>query len=215
MKNETLEEWIRAENGDLPSVDDQVWLAQWAKRRELFVDHDEVLRTKQIKETAQESVDYNPETLLHNLEEIGVFEKVEPQGNRSFIRSERTGEAFFTPDDDEFPPLLAEEISKLLEDIQNEQVAVPITDGGTEEDPETLRSIAAEALEVKPEMVEEEITQYSDPVKRMDRYETVVEAIIESDEVQRSGNYDLIGWRNAANRWGLSKRAELIAKGGV
>ncbi|WP_336001461.1 hypothetical protein [Halorientalis halophila] len=200
-------------------MDDQVWLANWTKMEELYVSEDSILRTTQIEEQVDEELEYNPITVIENLEDIGLLEKVEPTGARSFIKSERTQELFYTPENPDFLSLLAEEVDRLFEDLDQEQKSmVTVPDGGDEDghgSKTTLRAVVAEALEVDEGNVEEAILGEPDPVERLDRYETAVTAIIESDEVERGREYDVMGWRNSANRWGLSSRAEVIVQEGA
>ncbi|WP_181685369.1 hypothetical protein [Halorhabdus salina] len=218
MRYNTAEEKIRDKHSHHPSVDDQVFLLQWFVAQGLHASEDEWTRKRPIERAIVDKVDTKVQTLLNNLEELDLLEKKDLQGGRSFIRSERTDEMFFTPEDDDFRQLLAEEVSRLLEDIQDRDREdpddeVPLTavaDGGdnTGKDDFTLREVAAEALEVEPAEVETELTTPADPVDRMENYDTVVVQIENRNEVQRGRNYDRLGWRNRANRWALSSHAK-------
>jgi hypothetical protein len=85
-------------------------------------------------------------------------------------------------------------------------------DGGDDTaNPITVRTVAAEALDVDPEDVDEEILGTEDIVDRMEKYDDVVTAIKEHEAVERGRDYDEVGWRNRAHRWGLSRVAEQVA----
>lgn len=113
--------------------------------------------------------------------------------------------------------LLDEEISRFIDDLQTQGKTQPLPtpDGGErseERPPETLRTVAARALDVSPAEVEEELTGPTDPVDRMNSYDSAVKAIKESDQVSRNGDYDEMGWRNMALKWELSEQAVRIER---
>ncbi|WP_233547917.1 hypothetical protein, partial [Haloferax sp. Atlit-10N] len=63
------------------------------------------------------------------------------------------------------------------------------------------------ALEVEESEVENSLTGPTDPVERMNRYDSVAKTVKDNEEVSRNRNYDEMGWRNSALRWTLSERA--------
>jgi len=218
MGYETAEEKIRKEHSHHPSVDDQVVLLKWLVTQGLHENEDEWTRKRPIERSIGDKVDTQIQTLLDNLEDLNLVEKKDLQGGRSFIRSERTDRLFFAPGD-EFRQLLAEEVSRLLDDIQDQdgddsddetpRLTAFADGGGNEDDGETtLRDVAAEALDVDPPDVEEAVTTPADPVDRMKNYDTAVAQIEQSDDVERGRDYDRLGWRNRANRWALSSHAK-------
>jgi hypothetical protein len=72
----------------------------------------------------------------------------------------------------------------------------------------TLRTVAADALSVRDEMVEEHLTEPSDHFEKIERYSDVIEAIIDSESVERGHSYEPIDWRNSANKWVLTTVAK-------
>jgi len=210
---DTIEEWIRGENSSHQSVGDQVTTAHWFRRRDITVNEDRVARTNQVRDHVRHRLDYSVRTVLDNLEEIGVLEKIDPPGSGSFIRHHRSGENFFDPSSRDFVPYLQEDMAQFIDDMQTQEESVaPIADGGLGDEDEketnkTLRSVAADALDVDESAVEEELQEPSDPVERMNRYDKAVKAVKASDAVERNRDYDEMGWRNMALRWTLSQRA--------
>lgn len=212
MRYRSAEEWIRAENSNHDSVEDQIWLSKWFAAEGLFISDEELRRTQAIIEEVEDETEYAPKTSMDHLEEIGVLGEREPQGGNTLIMCERADEIFFTPEAEEFPPILAEEIDRFIRDMkEDDKRLMPLADGGSEsEEKVTIRDVTSEALEVNREEVEEEILGTADVGERMVKYEKAVEAVKESDTVERGKEYDVIGWRNRAHWWGLSKRAEAL-----
>jgi len=231
MAYETIEDWIREENGNQPSHIDQILVAYWLFRNDVTIDDNEDRRTSQLRDELEDRLDHEVERALENLAEIGVVEKFEPP-TRVFIRNERTGDAFFSPHDEEFPPNLFEEISRLVYDIHlRERLAengpypgqlhppeiASIADGGDASaedsgDDQLLRSFVADELSVSPEEVEQALVDFDDPIPCMEQFADLIEAIKESDEVTRRVEYDRVGWQNRANRWALSQTAKRVEK---
>lgn len=173
-----------------------------------------------MRERGGHRIDHTVRTVLDNLEEIGVLVQFDPPGGGSYIRQHRTSENFFDPSSRDFIPLLEEDLSRLLADLDTQEQAQPaVANGdeqgndGDEEQSETLRSIAADALEVDEPAVERELQEPTDPIVRMTQYDGVVKAIKRSDEVSRGRIYDEMGFRSMALRWTLSERAVAVESG--
>lgn len=108
----------------------------------------------------------------------------------------------------------------MLEDIRASRKADgPTPDGGveaalqseTEDDQSlTLRAIAAVTLDVSEDEVVSSLSDPEDPIVQMNRYDKVVKAIKETDQVSRTREYDEMGWRNMALRWTLTELGEAV-----
>lgn len=233
-----LEQYIRDEKGHLDSCESMIALANWLYANEYFETNDRVVPTSDLKEILGDRLEYGVDTLLDHLEGINVVDEVS-QGGGQFILHERTGRAFFDPNNREMLPLLDEEISWFLEDLHEQESQAlesedagddetqSVADGGEpedvdpdetdeteaggEEDPEdmptTLRAVAAAAVDVEVSL-EDALTNPTDHIVRIVRFDDVVTAVIESDEVSRGRTYEPMGWRNAANKWVLTKTAK-------
>ncbi|SFC67080.1 hypothetical protein SAMN05444422_1144 [Halobiforma haloterrestris] len=233
-----LEQYIRDEKGHLDSCESMVELANWLYANEYFETNDREIPTSDLKEILGDRLEYGVNTLLDHLEGINVVDEVSQGGGR-FILHERTGRAFFDPNNREMLPLLEEEISRFLEDLHEQESQAPesedagddktqsIADGGEIEDadsdetdetdaggekepddvPTTLREVAAAALDVEVPL-EDALTNPTDHIERIIRFDDVVTAVIESDEVGRGRAYEPMGWRNAANKWVLTMTAK-------
>lgn len=228
MVYETIDEWIREENGHQASRADQLITAYWFYRNDITAVKDRHRRTSAVEEDLGERLDHEVATVLQNLADIGVLDKVEPSTD-TFILKERTNEGFFSPDDEEFPPALYEEISRLVYDLHLREgragdggfpgplqppTTDPVGDGGQipsdDEEGPSLRQFVAEWLDIPPVDVEEALIEDDDPVTSMELFDGLVEAIKASDVVERGVDYDQMGWRNRANQWSLSETATHI-----
>ncbi|WP_135806803.1 hypothetical protein [Halorussus marinus] len=233
-----LEQYIRDEKGHLDSWESMITLANWLYTHEYFETNDRVVPTSDLKEILGDRLEYGVDTLLDHLEDINVVDEVSQGGGR-FILHERSGRAFFDPNNREMLPLLDEEISRFLEDLHEQESQAlesedagddetqSVADGGEPEDadpnetdkaeagnqedpddgPTTLRAVAAAALDVK-EPVEDALTNPTDHIERIVRFDDVVTEVIESDVVNRGRAYEPMGWRNAANKWVLKTTAK-------
>ena len=211
----TIEEWIRSENSHQPSCEDQILTAYWFFNQDIADSREENARTSAVEEKIGHRLGYQVRGILDNLEELGVLEQVPRPGSGRYIRNHRTEQNFYDPASREFVPLLDKEISRFIEDMQNQEQEQPLPtpDGGDseeEEPPETLRTVAASALDVNLPMVKDKLTGPADPVERMNRYDTALSAVKRNDDVSRNGDYDEMGWRNMAIRWTLTERAVRI-----
>jgi hypothetical protein len=206
-----LEDWIRTENEEDDSVADQVTVAKWFWKRDITTLQDRVARTSQVSEGTEHRLDHQARTCLDNLEEIGILVQFDPPGSGRYIRHHRSGENFYDPSTREFVPLLEEDLSRFLDDLASRsEPPLQRADGGDDEaevPSQTLRIVARDALNVDEEDVRSALTSPDDPIERMNRYDSVVNAIKDSDDVSRNRDYDEMGWRNSALRWSLSERA--------
>ena len=206
-----IEDWIRTENEADASVADQVKVAKWFWKRDITTLQDRVARTSQVSDGTEHWLEHQVRTCLDNLEEIGVLIQFDPPGSGRYIRNHRTGENFYDPSTREFVPLLEEDLSRLLADLASRtEPSLQRADGGDDEvemSAETLRNVVKNALDTGVGDIEAALTSPDDPIERMSRYDSIVKAIKDSDDVSRDGNYDEMGWRNSALRWALSERA--------
>ena len=128
-----LEQYIRDEKGHLDSCESMIALANWLYTNEYFDTNDCVVPTSDLKEILGDRLGYGVDTLLDHLEGINVVDEVS-QGAGRFILHERTGRAFFDPNNREMLPLLEEEISRFLEDLhEQESQALESEDAGDDE----------------------------------------------------------------------------------
>ena len=94
------------------------------------------------------------------------------------------------------------------EDADSETEGAEVDDDeDTDNVPTTLRAVAAAVLDVEVP-VEDALTNPTDYIERIERFDGIVSAIIENDEVSREREYEPMGWRNTANKWVLTKTAK-------
>ncbi|MFB6073288.1 MAG: hypothetical protein ABEJ88_10010 [Halobacterium sp.] len=226
---DNIEELIRNENsGDC--VEDQVAMAYWFYDNDVTAQEERVNPTAEIIAGLEEDLSHAPETVIGNLVDIEVLQRVPVSGSGTYIRNHRTETNFYTPSEDGFVASITEEITRLLLDVREQERAAQaaVADGGPNEENPTLREVAAEAVDVSPdELVEaltgtvhfidelprsdvEEEVQLNDAVKRMNLYDSAVKAIEDNDGVEKRREYGPMGWRNVANRYTLTQTATAI-----
>lgn len=208
---EDLEKFIREESGRAQCKDDLVLTANWFIDMELITEEDAV-RTSVIENRLGDAWNHNKYTILNDhLAEMGVLDVLEPDGPETFILDEMTGE-FLMGDDVDLAAHVDDYVSRFIDHMHEaEEELTAVADGGEEEapdedeekDPTTLRGVAAEALEVKREEVEDEMTD-GGTIERMQSLDDVVGAVKSNDEVEKRDDYDQIGFRRSANRYKLN-----------
>lgn len=186
--------------------------------------------TAEVIDALEDSLNHATETVLGNLVDIDVVERVPVRGSGTYIRNHRTETNYYSSSDDGFVSSITEEITRFLLDVRDqERTAQPaVADGGSEEESPSIREVAADALDVRPDELVEELTgtldfiddvpeleedeqiQLDDPVERMNNYDTAVSSVINHDDVGRGREYEPMGWRNVANRYTLTQMATAI-----
>lgn len=213
---ETIAEWIEHEHGHQPSAEDQVNVAEWFYERGLTPTEEKVIRTGDAKSRLRHYLDHGVKGVLQNLVDLGVLNKTTP-GPDTFILHERT-EEYLMGEDVNLGAYVDEEISRFLDDLHTREemneAPTPIADGSGESEEDktnvTLRTVAADELDLDdPNHVEAEITS-GDEIERMTKLDNVVGAIKSSQVVSKGPDYDQIGFRRTANRYQLSRRATRI-----
>lgn len=233
-----LEQYIRDEKGHLPSCESMIALANWLYANEYFETNDRVIPTSDLKEILGDRLEYGVDTVLDHLGEINVVAEVSRGGGQMILHERKNKAFFDPSDRDMIPFLeeevsrfledLHEQESQALEsedagDDEAQSVAdggepedadsdeIDETEAGDEEDtddvPTTLRAVAAAVLDVEVP-VEDALTNPTDYIERIERFDGVVSAIIENDEVSRGRGYEPMGWRNTANKWVLTRTAK-------
>jgi hypothetical protein len=202
MTEDTLAHSVREENSGQPSVKDQVRTAIWFARQGITPASDETARKSEIEDALGEELEHTVGTVVRNLEDADIIEQVETNVPPVFILKTRTGD-FLMGEDVDLGAHVDEERERFLADLHAREkgAEAPVPDGGDEKP--TMRDIAAAALGVTPDKLEEEMAR-GDERARMEKLDEALGAIIDSDEVTIGSGYDQIGFRNAANHYQLT-----------
>lgn len=211
---EELAEYIRTRNTHTQSLDDQVALAKALYRDGIGPDH-EGMKSTELREELDTDLHHRSRTVLENLVEIDVVDRVKPAGPDVFAISERTDEIV----DGRVKQEAQRNLEALVEHVDDELQAVEVVDSTTERRDLTpdgepsvalsdgagtaIRSILAKEFGVAPE----EVIGYlrsGDPVDRLD---AAVDAIESSEEVAKSQEYGRILFVNPAYRYRLGETA--------
>jgi len=233
-----LEQYICDEKGHLDSCESMVDLANWLYANEYFETNDRVIPTSDLKEILGDRVEYGVDTLLDHLEDINVVDEASQGGSQFILHERTGEPFYDPDNEEMLPLLeeeisrflkdLREQQSQALESEDTvDDETQSVADGGkpegadpdetdeTEADdeddaddvPTTFRAVASTALDVEVPL-EDALTNPTDHIERIVRFDDVVTAIIESNEVSRRYPYERMGWRNAANKWVLTTTAK-------
>lgn len=218
-----LTEHIDEENGSHGSVESQKTIAETFVEADIAENRDTWVRTSELEERVGDDIDHDVRLCLEHLEEAGVVVR-KASGNRTFVRHERTEKNIFgnPKEDARFRGLLTTEIDRLLDDLEPSSHA-----GGSKPEKEdeegeegsetgsepTRRAVVADALSNKGSIdvapsaseVASVFDEDEDDVDRMDRLDTAVQAIQDHDSVEKTGEYEPMGWRNAATKWAMAE----------
>lgn len=201
---------IESENGHQPSKGSQKLIAKWFVENEVAEHLDRQKRTSEVEDVLDEQTECEVSTCLKNLTRIDILTEV-GSGGGSYIMHHRTGTPFWSgPGGKKFRALLQEEIERLLGDLEPAEKSAPaVSDGGSLTKREVIATRLTERgsidVDPSPSQVEEAIQAPADPVTRMERLDIAVEAVEESDHVDKGANYEPMGWRNPANKYTLTR----------
>lgn len=210
-----LERYIREQNGNTHSVDDQVTVARAFYRAGIGPEEDGLKRAE-VPDSLDVDIEYQPRTVLNHLVDAGMLAQTEPPGPGVFAISERLDEivngkvteeaeanleALVAHIDDELQvtSLSADAAERARPQARGSAPSVAVADGAGR----TIRSILAAEFGIEPEQVTD-VLWSGDPVERLN---TAVEAIESSEEVTKSEDYGQIVFVRPAYRYRLTERA--------
>jgi predicted ArsR family transcriptional regulator len=210
-----LEQYVREQNGNARSVDDQITVAKAFYNAGIGPEAAGIKRTALLDEVDVD-IEYQPGTILNHLVDAGVLAQTAPAGPDVFAISERLDEivngqvtaeaeanleSLIAHIDDELQvtALAADAVEQNEPQTGASAPSVAVADGAGR----TIRSILATAFDIEPEQVTD-VLRSGDPV---DRLNTAVEAIESSDEVTKSEEYGQIVFVRPAYRYRLTERA--------
>jgi len=192
---------IREENGDQPSVDDQVTVAQ-ALYDEGVLSEEEALKEDEIAELLEErgdELEYKLRTSLDNLRDIPVIVGYFPPGSRYVPISERRDEVIFGEVEETVRVDREALLDHVHDDDPDDEEELPLTADGSGI---TVRQAIADKADVEPEDVEHHLHSGSRDTQR-ERLNDAIDAIVDSDEVTKRDDYGKVVFRHKAYRYHL------------
>lgn len=192
---------IREENGDQPSVDDQVTVAQ-ALYDEGITSEEEALKEDEIKELLEErgvELEYKLRTCLDNLRDIPVIVGHFPPGSRYVPISERRDEIIFGEVEETVRVDRGALINHVHDEDPDDADELPLTADGRGA---TVREVIAEDADIDPEDIEHYLRSGSRDTQR-ERLNDAIDAIVNSDEVTKRDDYGKVVFRHKAYRYHL------------
>lgn len=211
--SDALAAYIQEQNGNTHSVADQVSVATELYENGIGPDHDGLTRNEIAERLAFE---YSSQTVLNHLVDLDILEEFQPPGPSTYVISERRDEIV----NGEVEETVDEEIERLIDHMvaHMDDRIVPMNDGQlgdrvviADGAGRTIRSILAEAFQISPEEVE----SYLRDGDRLTKLNQAVDAIEESEDIERGDDYGRIIFRNAAYRYRLSEFGMSLAENGL
>lgn len=192
---------IREENGDQPSVDDQMTVAQ-ALYDEGIVSEEETLKEDEIAELLEErgdKLEYKLRTCLDNLRDIPVIVGYFPPGSRHVPISERRDEIIFGEIEETVQVDREALFNHVHDDDPDGEDELALTADGRGV---TMREVIADDADIDPEDVEHHLRNGSRDTQR-ERLNDAIDATVDSDKVTKRDDYDKVVFRHKAYRYHL------------
>lgn len=183
------------------SAGGQANIVEYLHKKDALPEADPEIRTRQILENVATATRNHIDNLV---DEVGLVERHEPRGGRSYIFHERLEERLYDVD---LGPIVDEEIERLLEHVAD--------------DVNVRRFVAAlleiETTDLEPDEVVDAIRdrffEIEDEEERMDLFDDVAQAIEAEDVDKEEYDYAPIGWRRTSNRYTLTPQAVRLYEG--
>ncbi|RKD85220.1 helix-turn-helix domain-containing protein [Halopiger aswanensis] len=207
--SDALEAYIRDQKANTQSVADQVAVATALYEDEIGPDHDGLTRSEIAERLAFE---YSSGTVLNYLVDLDILEEFQPPGPSTYVISERRDQII----NGEVEETVDEEIERLIDHMDDRIIPmddgqpgdrVVIADGAGR----TIRSILAEEFDVPSD----DVASYLRDGDQLTKLNRAVDAIEESEDIDKGDNYGRVIFRNAAYRYRLSEFGMSLAESGV
>lgn len=192
---------IREENGDQPSVDDQVTVARALYDEGVFSE-EEALKEDEIAELLEErgdELEYKLRTSLDNLRDIPVIVGYFPPGSRYVPISERRDEIIFGEVEETVRVDREALRDHAHDDDPDEEDELPLSADGRGV---TVREVIADDADIDSEDVEHHLRSGSRDTQR-ERLNDAIDAIVDADEVTKRDDYGKVVFRHKAYRYYL------------
>jgi len=207
---DTLATYIREQKGNTASVADQISVATALYEAGVGPDHDGLTRSEIAERLAFK---YSSRTVLSHLVDIDILEEFQLPGPSTYVISERRDQII----NGEVEETIEEEIESLIDHmvthIDDRIVAmdegqtgdrVVLADGAGR----TIRSILADEFEIRSTEVE----AYLRDGDKLSNLNEAVDAIKESEDVDKEDEYGRIIFRTPAYRYRLSSHGMKLAE---
>jgi hypothetical protein len=198
----SLAERLRARNEGQDSLADQITVAETVRELDAGPEADGVTRSK-LHEQVGHELAFDLSTVLENLTETELVERVEPAGPTTFAIDERSDEIV----NGAVGEAAEQNLSALQDHLDSEIYTTPSDPGATiavaDGAGRTVRHVLAEAFDVPPVDVSSELDR-GDPVETLN---SAVRAIKADESVESREGYGQIVFRSAANRYRLTETA--------
>ena len=192
---------IREENGDQPSVGDQVTVAR-ALYDEGILSEEEALKEDEISELLEErgdELEYKLRTSLDNLRDIPVIVGYFPPGSKYVPISERRDEIVFGEVEETVRVDREALLDHVHDDDPDKEDELPLTADGRGI---TVREVIADDADIDPEKVEHYLRSGSRDTQR-ERLNDAIDTIVDANEVTKRDDYGKVVFRHKAYRYHL------------
>ncbi|WP_135824948.1 helix-turn-helix domain-containing protein [Halorussus ruber] len=205
-----LDSFIRDRNERLPTIDEQVELANSFAEEGIGPEHDG-LSERDVQKKLTTDSEYTVRNLLMHLVEVGLVEEIQPSGPEMLLVSERINEVINGRVEEEVERNLEELINHMdgqlrvssTEDLQSGSPPAAADGAG-----ETIRSLLAKEFDVLPEDVESHLRAGD----KLTKLNAAVEAIENSEWTTKGDEYGKINYVRPPNRYRLTEKAVELAE---
>ncbi|GGK83368.1 hypothetical protein [Haloarcula sebkhae] len=207
MDYSELIETVRTEHDHQPSVEDQVRVIAIVAHNG-FAESQSLSQADIEAHAEDDDVEFDcadARPALDNLVDIGILQRSNPGGDRTYVISERLDDIV----NGEFEETLRTDREALIEHIKDddppeEPEDVAVADGGV-----TVRQVVAEALEVVSEGVEARL-RAGDATDQREPLNTAVDAIADDEDIVKRDTYGKILLRKSGYQYRFSESARAV-----
>lgn len=204
-----LDSFIREENAQTPTVEDQVKFVESLSNLGIGPDHEGRTR-RQLEAELASQLNHPIGILLDSLVEVGLVEEIRPTGPEILAVSDRINEIV-----DGHVEAEVERNLEALVDHMDGELRVSSTENIQSSSPptaadgagESIRSLLAREFDVSPEQVESHLREGD----RLSKLNAAVEAIENSEWTTKGDEYGKINYVRPPNRYRLTEKAVELA----
>ena len=211
--SDALVAYIRDQKANTHSVGDQVSVATALYEDGIGPDHEGLTRNEIAEQLAFE---YSSRTVLNHLVDLDILEEFQPPGPSTYVISERRNQII----NGEVEETVEEETERLIDHMvaHMDDRIVPMDDGQpgdrvviADGAGRTIRSILTEKFEDPSDDIE----SYLREGDRLTKLNRAVDAIEESEDIDKGDDYGRVIFRSPAHRYRLSEFGVSLAEDGL
>lgn len=206
----TLDSFVREENKQLPTAEEQAKLAGLLIDNGVTPEH-EGYTLHELEEGFTDDFEHSLRTLLDHLVDLDLVEEIRPSAPEILLVSERVNEVINGRVEEEVERNLNELIDHMDGQLQvssTEELQAGSPPATADGAGETIRSLLAKEFDVSPEDVESHLRKGD----QLTKLNTAVETIENSEWTTKGDEYGKINYVRPPNRYHLTEKAVELAE---